>query len=326
MRPGQELDDQQLIKRYLLGELGEEEQATVQDRMLCDRVFFDRLRLEENELMDDYLSGALTGESRERFKSYFLAAPERLEQLRFAKALKKRASESATPKPDSDAAPRPKSLFSLGGSTLIRLAAGAAVLLLLLLSGWLAVENARLRKQVDSARAEQATGLERARDLERQFSDEQRRSQGLAQEIERERGRQSTSARDAAIPKQTRDAGKPSIGGAILSLSLLPGLSREGGESNRLEVPPGTNRIRLQLYPEKATYQSYRAELQTRDGRAVWNGDNLRSSKADSGDQVVVGLSAGILADGDYILTLRGIADNGDRERAGTYYFRIVKR
>ncbi len=90
---GQEIEDERLIRQYLLGELSEEGQAKVQDRLLCDSEFFDRLVIEENELIDDYLRGALTEEREEKFKSYFLAAPERHHKLRFAKALKKRISE-----------------------------------------------------------------------------------------------------------------------------------------------------------------------------------------------------------------------------------------
>ena len=80
MGPGQEIEDERLITQYLLGELSEEGQAKVQDRLLCDREFFDRLAVEENELMDDYLRGALTrgraGEIRELFSGVARAPSE----------------------------------------------------------------------------------------------------------------------------------------------------------------------------------------------------------------------------------------------------------
>src|SRR5262245_51626244 len=108
---GQEIEDERLIRQYLLGALSEEGQAKVQDRLLCDREFFNRLVVEENELMDDYLRGALTEEREEKFKSYFLAAPERRQKLRFAKALKKRISEEAQSGRGIKQSPRRKHLF-----------------------------------------------------------------------------------------------------------------------------------------------------------------------------------------------------------------------
>jgi hypothetical protein len=324
--PGQEIEDERLIRQYLLGALSEEGQAKVQDRLLCDRQFFDKLVVEENELMDDYLRGALTGESEEKFKSYFLASPERRQKLRFAKALKKRISEEAQSKPCIEESPRRKNLFGLKGFSLPSFAAGAVAALIFVVGAWVAIDNARLRRQIDNARAAQAEWLERAQQSERLLSDEKERNQELTQEMERERSRISELEREAGRLKQAREAGRAGIRESVVSLALMPGLSREGDQSNQLEITLGTSRVRLELYPEKIGHKNYRAELQTREGRWLWSRNGLKLRKTVLGDQVILNFPAAILTKGDYVLMLRGVEGAENQERAGTYFFRVVKK
>ena len=324
--PGQEIEDELLIRQYLLGELSEEGQAKVQDRLLCDRQFFDRLVVEENELMDDYLRGTLTKQMEEKFESYFLASPERRQKLRFAKALKKRISEEALSKPRIEGSLRRKHLFGLKGFSLPSFAAGAVAALIFVVGAWVVMENARLRRQIDNARAAQAEWLERAQQSERRLSDEKQRNRELTQEIERERSRGSELEREAGRLKQAREAGRAGIMGSFVSLALMPGLSREGDQSNQLEIPQGTSGVKLELYPEKINYKNYRVELRTRDGRWVWSRNGLKLRKTASGDQVIVNLPAAILTVGDYVLMMRGVEGEENQERAGTYHFRVMKK
>jgi len=323
---GQEIEDERLIRQYLLGALSEEWQAKVQDRLLCDREFFDRLVVEENELTDDYLRGALTEEQEEKFKSYFLAAPERRQKLRFAKALKKRIYEEAPSKPSIEESPRRKHFFGLKRFSPPSYAAGAVATLIFVIGIWVAIENARLRRRIDNARVTQAEWLERARQSDRWLSDEKQRNRELAQEVERERSHRSELEREVGRLKRAREASRAGIRGSVISLALMPGLSREGDKLNQLEILQGTSRVRLELYPEKINHKNYRAELRTREGRQVWTGNDLKLRKTALGDNVIVNLPAAILTKGDYVLMMRGGEGAENQERAGTYYFRIVKK
>lgn len=99
----QAVEDERLIKQYLLGELADEQQSHVQDRLLTDPEVFKLLLLLENELADEYLSSELSQSERERFNSYFLSAPEHRQKLKFAKALNKYASAAASQRSQSPA-------------------------------------------------------------------------------------------------------------------------------------------------------------------------------------------------------------------------------
>lgn len=79
-------DEQERIRRYLLGTLPQEEGALLEQRLLSDGEFFEEVLIVEDELVDEYLTGNLPLNERENFVSHFLVAPERQQKLRFSKA------------------------------------------------------------------------------------------------------------------------------------------------------------------------------------------------------------------------------------------------
>src|SRR5262245_58458661 len=77
--------DDHLI-RYLLGCLPEEEAERVDEESIVDDELAERLRLVEDDLVDAYASGTLTGERHERFESSYLASRRRRKKAAFAKS------------------------------------------------------------------------------------------------------------------------------------------------------------------------------------------------------------------------------------------------
>jgi hypothetical protein len=74
--------------------LAEEQQAEVEMRLLTDREYFNELPFVEDEITDDFLFGVLPDHEHKRTRDFFLAAPERRQKLKFAKALEQYASAS----------------------------------------------------------------------------------------------------------------------------------------------------------------------------------------------------------------------------------------
>lgn len=85
MMPVEENDKS--LKLYLLGGLETELREQVEERLLTEDEFFESLLLAEDELVDDYLRGGLTGAENLRFETLFLTTPERIDKVRFARAL-----------------------------------------------------------------------------------------------------------------------------------------------------------------------------------------------------------------------------------------------
>ena len=76
-------DDQQLV-RYLLRLLPEDEADRLDEMSISDDGLAWRLREVENDLVDAYVRGALTGETLQRFESSYLSSERRREKVRFA--------------------------------------------------------------------------------------------------------------------------------------------------------------------------------------------------------------------------------------------------
>ena len=75
-----------LLVRYLLGQLGESEQERVEQTYLADQDWQERLAIAEDELIDDYVHGTLAAAGRAAFEKHFLNSPRRHERVAFARA------------------------------------------------------------------------------------------------------------------------------------------------------------------------------------------------------------------------------------------------
>jgi hypothetical protein len=89
------LDSSNIIRKYLLGLLTEDEQERVEERLLVERDFFEQVNIVEDELIDEYLDDSLS--EKERFVTYFLAAPQQRQKLKRAQALKRYISTEVAP-------------------------------------------------------------------------------------------------------------------------------------------------------------------------------------------------------------------------------------
>ncbi len=81
--------DDDVLRGYLLGRIAPESRESVEKRLFSDdRVFWERLCLVEDELVDQYARGELGGEDAAGFERDFLVTDERRAKLDLALALK----------------------------------------------------------------------------------------------------------------------------------------------------------------------------------------------------------------------------------------------
>jgi len=83
------------LRQYLLGQLAEELREETETGLLKDDELFEELLITEDELTDDYLSGKLSATEQTAFEQHFLATPERIGKLQFARTFKRHLT--ATP-------------------------------------------------------------------------------------------------------------------------------------------------------------------------------------------------------------------------------------
>jgi len=119
------------IREYLLGKASSEDSAFVEERFLGDEEFYQQLLVVEDELIDQYLAGLLPDEEKEPFETYFLAAPERREKLRFTRNLKKYVKRAEVDsKPVAQFVTPPPKRFSFWSNPILSYSLAAAAVVL----------------------------------------------------------------------------------------------------------------------------------------------------------------------------------------------------
>jgi CHAT domain-containing protein/Tfp pilus assembly protein PilF/anti-sigma-K factor RskA len=95
--------DDGLIRRYLLGQLGEDEREQLEERMMVDNELFDQVLLAEDEMIEEYVQRELSESDRTEFEASFLSTPEGRQQVTYTKALSRYVKD---PSPSSNVSAR----------------------------------------------------------------------------------------------------------------------------------------------------------------------------------------------------------------------------
>jgi len=115
------------MMRYLLGELGPDEQAELDERAFVDDTWEEERDTAADELIDAYLAGALRAEARQRFEVHFLASAAHRERFQLVRDLRSvLAREGADASPSAPV--RRTLVWSAAAAALV--AAAAALFLL----------------------------------------------------------------------------------------------------------------------------------------------------------------------------------------------------
>src|SRR6185369_17407981 len=99
------------MRSYLLGTLERDHKTQFEERILTEPSVYEELLIDEEELIDQYVTGELSALEQEQFESHFLITAERQKNLRFGKLLYKYANSRAD-LTELEEPPVPKHSFS----------------------------------------------------------------------------------------------------------------------------------------------------------------------------------------------------------------------
>jgi hypothetical protein len=305
----------QILDRYLLGEMAEAEQTALEEKYFADPQLFDQLVEAENKLTDKYARGQLSPGTQQQFEKYYLAHPRLLERARFAQALTAQI-DHLNQANDATSSVEPwwsRLRDSIRGP---KLAWGLAVVLLLLVAGvgWLVIQNRRLRQDIVRSEAERARQEQAERVREHQLAEERKRSDQESSELDRARSDQPNTS-PAPSP-----ATPPAFATLILNISGVRG--PEPGTPPTLNLPPGTEKVRIELNLQGVDYTGYSVVIQRAGGREIFKRDGLKSSGTTRVSLALI-VPADRFTPGDYILTLKGVTQNGEVEDLSKSFFRV---
>ena len=323
-----ELNNEDLIARYLLGELSEEQQIEIEDRAFADKNYLASITAVENDLIDEYVRNELSGAERQRFEKKFLASAERRKRVEFARALAGVMSEAVVSRRvvvEKTSSWRDAIYAFINGLTpAARIAFVSAVPLLLIGAGYLSIETLRLRSELRELR----TANQAQRDAQQQALQlERRRNEELNAQLNQEKQQREQTDESLRELSEAGDAVNPAPRPVIAALTLLPGLTRGGDNKPSLVLPEDARLVRLQIGidPEEQ-YKKFAVELRTLAGRQVWTRENLNARNRRGARAVGLTLPATALKAGEYELRLQGVNDSGGAEDIGFYYFDVKKR
>ena len=286
-------DEEILLRNYLLGELDEETQEQVEEHLLCDASFAERLSAAEDNLIDDYVFAALPKSERQSFEKNFILTDERRQKILFAQTLELYVDEHYGQQPSTlAAAHRPSPAQSSPWQFLKAHKAWFAVPAIALLLVFLTPKIVRWLKPSDEVARLQA---QRA-SIERKIA-----------EVNKRPAEQNTQALPA------------------YELALPPTLLREDGGMKRANLTEDIKLLTLKLKLPQVQYENYLALVSTIEGEELFAIEGLRS-EVDAGVAVIIlKIPSEFLPTGDYQIQLRGVAADWRVEDAARYNFRVIK-
>jgi anti-sigma factor RsiW len=329
-----DLNSEQLIARYLLGELPEEQQVEIEDRAFSDQEFMASITSVENDLIDEYVRGEMSDTDRRRFESRFLPSESRRKRVEFARALAQLLPETRVTERETRTVSATRSswrdalaAFFNGLNPAGRWALATVTLLILLGGAWLITQTLTFRSQLTRLQAQQQSQQKDRETLQQQVDAERRRNEELLAQLNQEK--QQRAQTDESLRRLSESVNQPTEAprSIIASLMLLPGISRGATTQPKLVLPPNASVARLQIGIEpEEDYKSFGVELRTASGRPVWMRDSLTARSSRGGRSIRLTLPASALLPGEYELRLKGIPDTGSPEDVGFYYFQVMKR
>src|SRR5262245_4321128 len=219
--------DQTIIK-YLLNELSEEDQARFEEAYLSDGSLFEQVQALEEELIEDYVKGDLSGHERHSFERHYLASDQRCARIEAARQLLQICALKAPAQTAADGRIEGK-FFSLRSRlrSLVKLPpapfVGVAVALLSLLVAGLAIELLMLRGQLAAVSEERAAIERRVEESERrlvhereQLTEERKQSVDLREKLENLNSQLDRLAQERAKSQASKSQ--------IVFLALTPGV------------------------------------------------------------------------------------------------------
>lgn len=301
------LDDSQLT-RYLLGMLPDAEAEWLDEASIVDDEFATRLRLVEDDLVDAYVRGTLSGELLRRFEAGYLASPRRRHNLKFAEGFVRAIDRADVTSESPSSSRRPGRAFR--APTLIAAAAVALVA-----CGALALHDLALRNGLKAARQESLELNRRALTLEDRLNQERRPTATVSQEPH---GAEHPSP-PVVEPRQPA----PALSAALV---LLP-QTRAIAPIPALAITRSAQRVTFGLQLESNDFPRYEVALKDPASNEVaWRSAPLTTTTRGQASIVYVVVPGRMLKPQHYSLDLSGVPASGNREIVGSYVVQILSR
>jgi hypothetical protein len=306
----------ELLVRYLLGELQETDRIRIQERSFSDDDLFERLLEAENDLIDRYARGELARDERRLFEKVVLPRESTRQRLTFAGALGA-VTGSGQPASAVGSSQGPTRQYVASRAKKVWYGLAAAGLLVALgVVVWLALPHSQqaLRKE---------TAQSQAPSQQQPSAAPINPSAGFKGNTESRPEPESPGANRG--DQSGREAGHDrTLQTGVATFVLLPGSTRSTDQNQELTIKSGTREVALRLQLDEADeYKSYGVILRTAGGNEIWRRSGLVPGRFPFGKAVTVQATARSLVPGQYELELTGRPGTGAEALVNYYYFTV---
>jgi hypothetical protein len=308
MSVNEQAPDRKLLFGYLVGSLSAEESERFDELSISNDQFASQLIAAENDLIDAYVGGELSGDTLERFRVNYLSSPLKLEKIRFAETLLAYQKQAAPA-----VAPRASVFQWFTLPQLVPQWGLAVAVLFLATAGYLMFDNLRLRNDMRAAHAALQT---REQQLQRELTEQRTVAADTAKEL--------AAVREslARLDERTAAPGRNDPGRVLSFMLLAP--KRGAAEITKLQIPPATQQVGLQLELESVDFRGYEAALRDpASDRILWRSGRLKAPAAATRRFLSIVIPANLLRRQTYVLELTGIPAEGSPVIVASYPFAV---
>ena len=280
-----------VLRRYFLGELSDDERERVEQAYLEDEGAFAEVLAAEEALLEDYVAGRVSDDDRRRLEQHLLASPRQRLAVQLSEALRSRGD-----RPAAGAAALPRRLGPPAHAGLRSWILAAALALIALAVLWAATRPTPAPPAV--ARQAPADAVA---------------------------GRTTEPGPGPGKPGLDRNAPSEAVVSKVALLELAPGRERVVGATAELAVPQDATVVLLRLELTDASPDAYQARLSTAEGRSVWSWKSLTPELEQGHGRLAASLPPSALPPGDYVLVLQRATPKVAAVDLAEYFFRIVE-
>ncbi len=307
---------------YLLGDMPDAERDGFEERLFLDEDLSFSLDAAENDLVDEYVRGELSGEEVIKFERNFTLAASRREKLQAAKVLQAKLfdekSAAIVAAPQVSIWERLSGIF--GVPRLAWAGSLAVIILFFLIGGFWLLRNTQDKQFAEVGSENQNVLIE----SNKQPTIETLPNANTAQNTEQKPANANEQIKPKLSPPPESVAPKIVKQPTVYAFTLLPPM--RSGARPTLVVPPDAQTVRLRVEHNNAReFIKYRAEIRDSSGDLIWSREIAVNGKTLQ-KPIILDVRSGALAAGSYELTLSGVTSDAQFEEVNFYNFTVRKK
>jgi len=274
------LENETEIRRFLLGELSENDRTAIEKKFFADEDFFVQIRASEDELIENYVRGNLNASEKVKFEQNFLTTNTRRQRVAFTREMFGKLNElnkTVAVKKIETVAEKTSAwnlIIKFLRTPKFAFGAGFAILIALF-GGWFLLKTSNETEIVKQITPTPTVKVE-TNQAENLPISPPNQNVSVNSNVEIPKPESANNSKPTnETPKKEVEKPKEIVANPVLA--LFAGTIRSDGKTSELNLPKNTQGANLELNLESQDYQTYRAEIVDADGRVIYRSGKLRA-------------------------------------------------